>query len=271
MRRTLAIGIVVLGLLFVACSEKDSTEPTSSDPMVNIEQALAEIDSGRVQVAIRAITPGRDPVSFEMSGAFAAASGDKTLPIASLQYSDRSGIKPKDSSFISDGERAWVVNDRGTKEVEGEPLASLRGGHDVAGLSAFNPKSWFRGKPTERAGEKIAGEPTTTYSGDVDAVAVIEDVTRVSANLGAFVAEKISDAAREQIRAAAQNATLEVVAGTDDHLLRSVKFAVDITGDLKALGPVLRELAANRIEFDFSMTEINQAVDPPKIPEGAEV
>lgn len=271
MKRKLAAGLAALALVFAACGGDQPAKVENPDPMVSIDESLVDIDSGRIQVSIRAITPGQDPISWEMTGTFSQATDEESLPIADLKYSDRSGIKPQDSSFISDGERAWVVNSRGTKEVEGEQLDGMKGGDDVAGLSALHPKSWFEGQPTERAGYAAEGEPTTTYSGDVDSVAVIEDVIAVSANLGAYVAEVITDDGRDQIRAAAQNPTLEVVAGKADHLLRTVKFSVDITGDLRALGPVLRELAANRIEFELSLTELNEPVVVPKIPEGAAV
>lgn len=273
MRKRIAVAAAAMLLALTACGggEAETKAPEASDPMVAIDEALSDIDSGRIQVAIRAISPDKDPVAFEMSGTFSEATDEKSLPIADLKYSDRSGVKPQDSSFISDGERAWVVNNRGTKELEGEQLDRLRGGGDVAGLGALNPKGWFEDKPREREGEPVGGEPTTSYSGEIDTVAVIEDILSVSANLGAYAVDKVSDADREQIRAAAHNAALEVVAGTDDHLLRTVKFGVDVTGDLNALAPVLRELAASRIEFELSVTEINEPVDPPNTPEGAEV
>lgn len=272
MRRKLAVLTAALLMALSACGGSPGpAAPEKPDPLAAIEEGLADIDSGRIQVAIRAITPGERLVEFEMSGTFSAATSEKSLPIADLKYSNRSGIKPKDSSFIADGDRAWVVNERGTKEVEGEGLDKLRGGGDVAGLSALNPKTWFEGAPKERSGDPVDGEPTTSYSGDVDVVAVLEDLTRMSANLGAYVSDGISDAGGQKILAAAQNPSLEVAAGTKDRLLRTVRFSVDITGDPKPLGPVLRELAANRIEFELSVSEINQVVDPPKIPEGATV
>jgi hypothetical protein len=271
MRRTLAAAFAAVAIAFAACGGDEPAPVENPDPMVSIDENLVDIDSGRIQVSIRAITPGEEPVSFEMSGTFSQATDEESLPIADLKYSNRSGVKPQDSSFISDGERAWVVNSRGTKEVEGEPLAGLKGGDDVAGLSALHPKSWFEAEPTKQPGPAVDGKPTTTYSGEVDPVAVIEDIIAVSANLGAFVAETITDDGRDQIRAAAQNAVLEVTAGKTDDLLRGVKFGVDITGDLAALRPVLRELAANRIEFELSITDLNGPVEVPKTPEGAAV
>jgi len=50
-----------------------------------------------------------------------------------------------------------------------------------------------------------------------------------------------------------------------------VRFGVDIPTDPKDLAVILRELAANRIEFELSVSEINQPVTPPKTPEGAAV
>ena len=272
MRRRLGVALVASLLVSGACGgdapEDDAREQT--DPITAIEEGLAQIDSGRIEVAIRAISPEAEPDSFEMSGAFAAATAEESLPIADLTYIDRSGIEPQESRFISDGERAWVVNEHGTKTLEDERLDALRGGGDVAGLRTLEPTTWFEGTPSAQPGEAVDGEPTTSYSGEVDVVALIEDITLMSANLGAFVSEEITDAGADRIRAAASNASLTVVAGTDDNLIRAVDFGVDIA-DPNGLRPILRELSANRIEFDLSLQDINEPVAPPKTPEGAEV
>lgn len=273
MRTKIVVLVITLLMALTACGgdPPDPTPTENPDPMAAIDEALADIDSGRIHIVIRANSPGAPPIAFEMSGTFSEAADKMSLPIADLKYSNRSGAEPQDSSFISDGERAWVVNEIGTKEVEGERLAGLRGGGDVVGLAVLNPRSWFKGDPQESEGEPVDGEPTTSYTGEVDALAMIEDIISVSSNLGALAAEKIPPDRRDQIRDAAQNATLEVVAGTEDRLLRTVKFGVDIAGDTAGLAPVLRQLAANRIEFELSLSEINGTFDPPPTPEGAEI
>jgi len=278
--RKLRLLLVVIALAAAACGDdaaKDEGQSSDADPdtkltgsLAPVEQGLAEIESGQVDVVIRANTPGQEPVAFEMHGTFAAAESAEALPLADLEYIDRSGTSAEVSGFVSDGEQAWVITAKGgPKLVKDEQLTALQGGEDVAGLRGLNPTTWFDGEIVEAAGPSVEGEATTAYTGPVDVAAFLNDILPLSANLGAYSATEIEEKDLERVRAAARNATLEVVATAEGDEVHKVTFGVDLEGDPDGLRDVLRELSTNRVELEMTLTGVNEPIEKPARPEGA--
>lgn len=280
MRKLLA-GLFAACLALTACgdepapdedraAEKDDA-PKPTGPLAPVETELAAIESGQVDVVIRANTPGQEPLAFEMHGTFAAAAGGEALPVADLKYIDRSGDSAEESGFVSDGKQAWVITAKGgPREVKDAQLEGLKGGEDVAGLRDLHPTKWFvNGQVVQAAGAPIDGEPSVAYSGVVDVPAFLNDILPLSANLGAYVAPKIEEKDFERVRAAARNAVLELIASEEGNEVHKVTFGVDLEGDPDQLRDVLRELSTNRVEMELTLTRVNEPIDKPARPEGA--
>lgn len=280
--RSLRLLLVLLALVVAGCgddgangedrsADKESeSESELSGPLAPVEESLTEIESGQVDVVIRANTPEQEPLAFEMHGTFAAAESEETLPVANLKYIDRSGTSAEESGFVSDGAQAWVITAKGgPKPVKDEQLKALQGGEDVAGLRGLNPTTWFDGEVAQAAGPAVEGEATTAYTGPVDVAAFLNDILPLSANLGAYVAPEIEEKDLDRVRDAARNATLEVIATDAGDEVHKITFGVDLEGDPDALRDVLRELSANRVEMELTLTGVNDPIDKPAAPEGA--
>ncbi len=203
-----------------------------------------------------------------MEGPFSVAGSGDEVPVADLTYTQRIGGTSTETQFLADGERAWVVTPERTVEVEGKRLDSLKGGEDVSGLKGLHPTTWFEGEVKEAAGEDVGGTETTSYSGEVDAVAVLNDIVALAGNLGAEAPASLEGENAERVRKAVESSSLEVLAGTDDDILRRVVFEVNLAAG-EDLTEVLGDLAGVTLSFDFELTEVNEEVEAPGAPDGA--
>ena len=269
--RASAALLVALLVVLVGCGGENPPEPEAQEApgtLAAVEENLDDIRSGRVAMTIRVTSPDADPRVWEMEGPFQSPEGEDELPVADLTYRDRSG--DTESRFVSDGDRAWIVTEKGPEVLEGEDLEALRGGEDPAGLRTLNLTDWVSGDVQRNPGEAIDGEATTTYTGEVDAVGAMEDLMVLAANTGAYVPRTIIASHHERVRQAVQGAELSVVATDDGDLLRKVTLAMDLASDPAELSDVIGALAGPRIELELTISDINQPIEPPAPPQGAD-
>lgn len=272
-KRVLAVAIAALVLLAGACggdgaSDADGADPTTPGGFAAVTEGLGRIDSGRIELALRAINPDDPPRGFEMAGLFAPAASEKDLPLGELTYKQLLPTATKESGFVSDGSRAWVITDRGVTELKDDKLEPLRGGEDVAGIRELDLGEWFAGDPTETAGESLDGTGTVAYSAEVDAPTVINDLLGMTASLGANVPAPLDDEGLELVRNAVQSPEATVFAGAGDDLVRKITFSVQFPPDRDDLLEALGRLYAARLEFQLTLTEVNKPITPPAAPQG---
>jgi hypothetical protein len=264
-------GAFAAAVVMSACGGGSSTDETEDDltgALAPVERALDEVKSGDIDLAFLATNAEGEPVSFEVHGPFEIASSGDDVPVADLTYNQRIGPTNNETRFIADGESAWVVTAERTVKVEGKRLESLKGGEDVSGLQGLHPTAWFEGEIKESAGQAVGGVKTTSYSGEVDALAVLNDIVGLAGNLGAEAPASLEGENAERVRKAIESSSLEVLAGTDDDILRRVAFEVKLSAgeDLKeALG----DLAGVTLRFEFELVDVNEPVDAPEAPKGA--
>jgi len=254
-----------------ACGGDSSTEDVQDDltgALAPVERALDEVESGDIDLAFLVNRAEGEPVAFEMHGPFEIPSSGDGLPVAELTYNQRNGPTNNETKFIADGENAWVVTAERTVKIEGKRLDSLKGGEDVSGLQGLHPTAWFAGEIKESPGEAVGGVKTTSYGGEVDVLAFLNDIAGLAGNLGAEAPASLEGENAERVRKAIQSSSLEVLAGTDDDILRRVAFEVKLSPgeDLKE---ILGDLAGVTLRFEFELVDVNEPVDEPEAPEGA--
>lgn len=271
MRRLLLSGALAAALVMSACGGGSSTDEVKDDltgALAPVERALDEVESGDIDLAFLVNRADGEPVAFEMHGPFEIPSSGDGLPVAELTYNQRIGPTNNETKFIADGESAWVVTGERTVKVEGKRLDSLKGGEDVSGLQGLHPTAWFAGEIKESPGEAVGGVKTTSYGGEVDVLAFLNDIAGLAGNLGAEAPASLEGENAERVRKAIQSSSLEVLAGTDDDILRRVAFEVKLSPgeDLKE---ILGDLAGVALRFEFELVDVNEPIDPPEAPKGA--
>lgn len=274
-RRGRSAALLLALALLGACGGGDAgdedadAEPKPTGPLAAVESALSEVRSGHIELALLASTPGAEPVGFEMEGEFAVSDSEDELPIADLTYTERRGADAEITGFVADGEKAWIVTERKVSPVEGERLGALKGGEDVAGLEGLHPSKWLTGEVTETPAEPVDLQETTSYEGEVDALAVLNDIIGLAGNLGGDVPSTLEGPEAERVREAIKSAELELVAGAADDLIRRVSYSADLEAATEGedLTQALGDLAAVRIEFNLELSEVNEPVDPPDEPQ----
>lgn len=272
MSRRLAAMAAVL-LVLVACGgdttpDAGGGEAPPETGFATVAEGLSQIDSGRIELSLKATQANDPPRGFEMAGVFAAAASPDDLPLAELTYKNVLATATKESGFVSDGSRAWVITDRGVTELQDEKLEPLKGGGDVAGLQGLALSKWFSGEVTGRPGEPADGVETVTYSGEVDAAAALNDVLAMTASLGANVPAPLNEEGLELVRGAIQSSEATIVAGKEDNLVRRITLSIQLPPDRDDLLEALGRLYAERIEFQVNLTEVNEPVAPPAAPQG---
>ena len=272
-RRFVAIFLAGLLVFMAGCGGNEPAEPEDSEAtgtLAAVEENLRDIRSGRVAMAIRVTSPDAEPSGWEMQGPFQAAEDEEQLPLADLAYIDRAGDSIEESRFVADGDRAWVVTATGPKALEEESLEALKGGEDPAGIRTLRLTNWIRGEAQQQPGEPIDGEATTTYTGEVNAVGAMRDLLVLAANMGAYVPRTLTGTHPERVQEAVQGAELQVVAKIDDDLLRKMTLSIDLASGSTELRDGIGALSGSRIEFEMTINEINQPIEVPAPPEGAE-
>lgn len=272
MRVRLLAAALAVAIVLGACGGDDAASTDGEDnltgPLAPVERSLDEVESGRIDLAFLANAAEGEPVGFEMEGPFSVAQSGDEVPVADLTYTQRIGPTSTETRFLADGEDAWVVTPERTVQVEGDRLDSLKGGEDVSGLQGLHPTTWFEGEVEEAPGEAVGGDDTVRYSGEVDAIAVLNDIVGLAGNLGAEAPSSLEGEDAERVRKAVESSSLEVLAGSDDDILRKVAFEVNLSAG-ENLNEVLGDLAGVTLRFEFELTEVNEEVEAPAAPDGA--
>lgn len=190
-----------------------------------------------------------------------------------LTYTQIAGDESATNVFVSTGENAFIQIDGSFYEMPPERVETLRGGpeDEDAGsqLEGLGVEEWVL-DPEISEGEEVGGDATQRITGELDVVEVFNDLFDTARNLGvtsiANVPPLEGDNA-EQLENAVESASIEVLVGEDDGLLR--RLVVDIDFEVEAAAEVRDALGAlGGVGFSlyFEISEPNEEVtveEPP--------
>ena len=251
------LGAVLAAAVLVGCGG-------GGGPLDEAEDAMAELDAGRMALQLSATTTGDQPtgpVGFRMEGPF-SLSGDGDLPVLDLRYTRLAGGKEDVIQVVSTGEAAYVVAGGKVTEVPEEEAGALRLGGSDGGFADLGISGWVEDPEVK---ERADGSAVVT--GRADVADLLSDLARIGAQVGGGgqgPAPLGGDAARRLARLARSSRVAVEVA--EDDLPRSVKATVDfgarVPDELRtALGPY----AAPRLELTLTLERLTEAlkVEPP--------
>jgi len=273
-RRLAAVAVVPL-LLAAGCgSHSTPAEKATSDTA----RKLGTIHSGQLQFKLvtgAGETPAdnaADEVGFSLQGPFALAAPG-ALPVAQIDYTRLAGGSQTKTQIISTGTKAFVGIGAKVYELPPAQVDSLRApknGKADDGLSGLRIDRWVK-HPQLSAGDQVDGAATERIQGQVDGGRPLHGLFAFRRQVRApgLAVPEIKGSDADQLRRVTQAATVDLMTGTDDHLLRTmtvdIRLAAQVPERVKAS---LGELAAAHIRFDLAIGQPNTPVHVAE-PQGA--
>jgi hypothetical protein len=225
---------------------------------------LGDIRSATLDLKMTAESPAaKGPVGFAMKGPFALPSSPG-LPVAKLEVSELRGADTSSVTFVSTGDKAYVVR-AGKVTPLASPGVSVGGG-DEGGLGELRIDRWLKDPKTSDGGS-VGGAETDHVVAGLDVATAFDDLGRLGERLGTSALgglRPLDDRSRETLRKTASDSSVEVWAGKEDHLLRRLVLRVTLAASAD-LPQALRAMAPVTLSLSLDLSNLNQPVhvDPP--------
>jgi hypothetical protein len=235
----------------------------AGSPLAVAGDNLAEIRSGDITLRLVAATHAGAETGFAISGPFSMPEDD-SLPEAELTIEQIGPQSGDPVLFISTGETAFVEIDGDAYELSPEQVNSLRGSSqpgDEGPFDGLDLDTWVT-NPEVSEGDVVDGVETETIRGRLDVVAAANDLFSMARDFGGVVVSDIESEEAERLRNAVESATLEVVVGKNDGLLRRLDIDVDLSAAApERLEPALSDLLGVGFELFLEIEDPNEDVD----------
>ncbi len=255
----LAAAALAAGLVLAGCGGGPASPRDLADAA---GRNVAAIHSGDMHLRFTlGAGPGRDStVGVDLSGPFSLR-GSGPLAAGTLRYSQLAGPRTTTATVISDGHSAWVRSAGRTVRLSPAQAAPLK----AAGKDAKGPKldlgHWLT-RARRADGPKADGQATDRITGTMDVPAALRDIISAGRATpgGRQTAQQLA-----ALRDSVQSSSMTVIAGRDDHLLRSLRARITF-----AVPPRLRAQVGGRYTvvaaFDLSIARPNRPIATPRAP-----
>jgi hypothetical protein len=260
MRELAALCAAVLMLSACGGGSDDAT-----DVLAETADNLEKIESGDLTMRLLVTPTGGDAetVGFELRGPFALG-GPGDLPVARIAYTQIRGSERGTVTVVSTGRKAYVEVDGQAYELPPGPAARLRrAGEDLQqgkGLGELGLDNWIE-EPELSEGREIGGAETDRVEARLDVAAAAQDLVELGRGLGQGSLDRLSSTDEQTIEQATRSATLELLTGEEDRLLRRLTIVVDLGFDVPTdLRDALGSLVGARIEFALGVDDPNRSV-----------
>jgi hypothetical protein len=275
-RRAALILCAARGFLAAACGGGDAQSVLSVTA-----SRLGEIRSGELTLSL--IAEGGDTrAGFELAGPFALPEEGR-LPVGKLAYTQIAGERQATVTLISTGDEAFVEANGRTYVLPERQADRLRavggslgessgssgsGGSGEAsgrGLGTLGLDAWLL-DPEVSEGEPVGGTETERISAELDVVQAANDLLALLAAFQGGRAAQIEGRDAETLRGATEAATIELLTGKEDRLLRSLVVDLRLSagapeGLREQLGPLGR--AHFRLELGIANPNEPVSVEAP--------
>jgi len=255
--------LAVAGVAFVALAACGGGSE-ESDALRDTARKLGEIRSATLDLKMTAESPAADgPVGFTMKGPFAlpAKAG---LPVANLAVTELRGARTSTVTFVSTGEKAYVVRDN-----KPTPLASpgVAVGGESGGFGDLRIDTWLRDPKTSDGGD-VGGVATDRIEAGLDVAAAFDDLGKLGERLGSSSLaglRPLDEKSRDALRKTAKDSSVEVWTGKEDRLLRRLVLRVTLAAGGE-LPETLRAMAPVTLSLSLDLADVNEPVrvDPPQ-------
>ncbi len=205
---------------------------------------------------------GGERVGFELAGPFELGSdGDGSR--FQLDYTQIRGDEEATVAVISTGDRAYVTIGDETYELPPDRAAELTGAGAVLGgegLGELDVGAWLQ-DPALSDGDDIGGDETDRIEATLDVAAAARDLIDLARRAGAVSAPALTAEDAQRLAEAADTASVELLTGRDDRLLRRLDAHVEIGLEVpEELESVLGRVVGTNIDFELGIARPNQEI-----------
>jgi hypothetical protein len=216
-------------------------------------QNLSQIKSAAVDLKVSA-----DDGSARLTGPFAVAEAKGELPRFNFTATMKSGSRTESAGAAWTGEKGYATLDGTSYEIPGLFVQQLAAGFEQAAPPAAVDASKWVTNPVNEGFADVGGVQTVKVTGGADTRALLADVEKLGASLGALsvfgkqMHFNLSERDKTKALGAVKDARVEVYTGAEDSLLR--RLVVNATVDGK---PLVVDLTLTQVGADL-------AIDAPK-------
>jgi len=242
-----------------------------ADPATVLSQTaanLGEIHSAESMHLKLLVDPAEgDPFGFELEGPFALCQ-QRALPLLDVEYTQIANGQEATVRIVANGTRGFVVIDGTAYEMSDDQEADLRSACDElesgdSGLESLRVGDWVRDP------DASAGDDVDTVTGELDVVAVVNDLVDIARAFGGSTLARLDADDAGRIAEATEDSRFELETGHDDHLLRRLfleaKLGFDVPEDLRrALGDAVGGTFTFELELEDpnGQVEVQQPANP---------
>lgn len=253
-------ALVLVAALSAACGTGGGG---GSSVLKETTHKLAEVRSGDLHLRVTASTLAVDAkeVGFDVRGPFALSERAGGLPKVRFAYTDLLGATSATTTFLSDGDRAFVEQGGRRVPVPDDAVAHLRGKADTekaAALGGLRLDRWATDVDGPDDGGKVTAE--------VDSVAALNDVFGVAASVGADrggTFPRIEGEDADRFRRAVRSSRMEVET-VGDNVLRSMRLVIELSppdADKERVRQLLGRFDGARLAVTLELDRVNQPVE----------
>jgi hypothetical protein len=287
MQRASTIGIVLLALLgLAACggsSGKSSSKANTPATLLSqtLGSGLGEIHSGDLSLTVDA----------DLHGLKALGSQPISL-VASGPFSDRGGLDAFDLSatvtvkgttvpvgVLATGKAIYIefagtyyslpASASGARLRSALPATGASGAAGLLSRLGIQPLSWLTGAKLVGSAT-VGGVATEHLTAQVDIAKVLSDLATLASRIaGKKASSLLSGADLSELVSAINSSQIELYTGTQDHILRELKFAISFTVP-PAAQSTLDGTTAGSFTIDAQISNLNApeaAITAPKSPQ----
>jgi hypothetical protein len=248
------LRLVLASALVVVLTSCGASGTPAGRALRDTAKNLDDIRSARLDLRLAAESSGaKGPVGFSLSGPFSLPSS-RGLPVADLKVTELRGRRSSTVRFVSTGQAAYVVSGGRTSALPGN--AGVDVGGESGRLGTLRIDHWLRDPRLARDGE------VDRVTAGLEVATAFDDLGRLGEKLGAsaLAGLKPLDAdARARLDRSARDATIEVVTGHDDRLLRRLVLHVTLTA-AGSVPPSLGSLVPVTLSLSLDLADVNQPV-----------
>lgn len=242
-RRLILPLALVLALGLAACGSDGGGGESSADAQKLLEEAFSnKIESAKLsldaEIQVDGVPQLGGPIKVRLSGPF-TDNGPGEIPSLDWDLSFSGAGQNFAAGATVTGDNAYVSFQGADFEVGtalyGQFAQAYKqqggGSSDALAQLGIKPEEWLEDPKVDSESEDVAGEETTKISGEVDLIAVIEDLGKASDRMGSVGGtqnplEDLSDSDRKKLEDAIEEASVDVYVSNDDKTVR--RFVLDL-------------------------------------------